>query len=216
MKPLALSLLVVAAVASAQTPTRLYGKTRAQALAMGEQKWMDFVSDHPDGNSTQGMVRAMEFFGTAAEDRNNRLLARLPLARRNSLKESRSSLREAGFSLVSCDRELAGGGTIYQLFFPSRASTVELTFHRFLQGKFRPKKVPEGRFDSVRIKWRKAMKQTESVEDKARFDAAVSDAEKKVDRAVAALSRLKPAERDVCLALLIEWLTPETDQIGTR
>ena len=216
MKPFALTLLLVPTIACAQTPTSLYGKSRPQALAMGEQKWMDFVSDHSDGNSTHGMAQAMDFFATAAGERNNGLIAKLPRARRASIRSARQALREAGFALVATDRELAGGGTMYQLFFPSRAADVELVFFKFLKGRTVSKPVSTATLDATRTKWRKALKQNESVEDKARFDASVTESEKRVDQALSAIAKLSPSERSVCLTMLVEWLTPEFEQIGTR
>lgn len=215
MKAVAAALVLLAALSSAQTPTKLYGKSRAQAVAMGEQKWMDLVSDHPDGNSTHGMAQAMDFFAAGAADRNDKLIAKLPAARKKALRTARAAIMEAGFALVTCDREVNGGGTMYTLFYPSRAAGVELMIFGFIKGKDLAS-ADSSAVTKARAKWTEAMGKTDVVEDKARFASSVADANQKIDAALNALQALKPNERAACRAKLVDWLTPETDNIGTQ
>lgn len=183
---------------------------------MGEQKWMDFVSDHPDGNSTHGMVRALDFYAKAAADRNNRLIARLPQRRREALRQARAAMTEAGAALITCDREINGGGTMYTLFYPSRSAAIEGFFYAVLSGRKLTATTDGETLAKARVKWREAMKKTDDVEDKASFALTLAKAEEKIDVAIKTLDRLQPSERGAAVTKLVEWLTPETDNLGTR
>ena len=214
MKSLAISsILALSVLATAQAPHRLYGKTRPQALAMGQQKWMDFTADKKDGSSTAGMVRAMDFFAAAAQDRNDRLIDKLPRARSVILRSIRTALTGAGTQIISTESNSAGGGSMYHLFYPARVADIELDLYSILKPN-KEVKVPDlvtgNAMRELRDNWKARMAKSDSPDDKEALPGAIQKADEAVTGALGKINDLGDENGiRILRSLVASWLTPE-------
>ncbi|MFN7171294.1 MAG: hypothetical protein ACK4P3_00705 [Fimbriimonadaceae bacterium] len=127
---LAATLMTVTA-ANAQ---RNLGFTDEQILAMGSTRWLDLFSDRI-GTSTADMIEAQESYTRALRNRNNRLLAKEPEARRQTLQDLQRHLPIYGSTSVLIQRFLAGGGTMYSIFAASAALRAEEVIYQLITGR---------------------------------------------------------------------------------
>ena len=202
---------LVAAVSGAQA--KLYGKSHADALKLGEQGWMDFVSTQRDGNSTHGMARAMYFFAEAARGRNDRLIAKLSKTRRAAIKLARATVMKAGGALVNADRIASGGGTIFTTFFPARDVEVEQTFYALLTHAPRaapPIMTTGNMMREIRDGWTESLLKQANEDNKASLNEAFVTADKTLGAALDACGSLTEDENAICRELISQWLKPES------
>lgn len=125
---------LAASVAVCQDLKETYGKTNAQILSMGYDKWYAFFTGK-EGEHTQGMARSGYFYADALAWRNRGLLARQPSASRSRLIKTEKALKSFGSSVIEVQRALSGGGTLWQLTRSSDAVDVQETVYALLGGK---------------------------------------------------------------------------------
>lgn len=132
-----LTLLISLAVA--QDLKETHGKTHAQILAMGYDKWYDFYTGK-EGETTQGMARAGYTFAESLKWRNFQLEAKKSAKFRAQVKTLRTQFDKLGTASISTHRALTGGGTLWQLTYSSDAVNREETIYALLGGKVKPSK----------------------------------------------------------------------------
>jgi len=114
---------------------RLFGKTRSEALAMGEGRWMQYTANQPGGSSTVGMVDAMNFYLDPLTVRTDRALSKKSKISRERLKKLRTTLNDYSVEVIALEEYLNGGGTMFRLFYPSAAITNEQIVYRLVVGQ---------------------------------------------------------------------------------
>lgn len=136
---LVFALTLLTSLAVAQDLKETHGKTHAQILAMGYDKWYDFYTGK-EGETTQGMSRASYTFAESLKWRNLRLEAKKPAKFRSQIKTLRIQFDKLGTASISVHRALTGGGTLWQLTYSSDAMNQEETLYALLGGKVKPSK----------------------------------------------------------------------------
>src|SRR6187549_2455934 len=110
--PLLLALAAMAAPLRAEEGPRKFGKSNAQILAMGFDKWMDFQGARA-GMSTAGMSEGMSAYRDALRWRNDRLAAKASPALRKRVADLRPLLVDYTGDLMEVGSYMSGGGTIW-------------------------------------------------------------------------------------------------------
>lgn len=134
-----LCLIALLGIAAAQDVKETYGKTNAQILAMGYDKWYDYYTSKA-GESTQGMAYAGYTYAEALRWRNKGLESKLPPANRKAMARLRLAIDDFGTSVIQVQRALNGGGTMWFLNFAANAMDVEETMYGLISGKAKPVK----------------------------------------------------------------------------
>ncbi len=111
-----------------------YGKSEAQILAMGQDKWEKFYSAKA-GNSTMAMSEMKDIFGEAAKHRNDKLIAKASPAVRKRMKTLRNYMNDLAQSAVDVAYNISGGGTMWAPVSAGIAGDLELTLYPLLVGK---------------------------------------------------------------------------------
>ena len=133
MRPiLQLLLFILPSLALSQSDT--YGKTEAQILAMGEEKWDDFYQSKA-GNSTAAMVEMNVIFGAAAEHRNVRLTKAARPSVRARVEKLRKLMEAYGADAVGLGYNVTGGGTMWAQVSADITAHTELVLFGVLGGK---------------------------------------------------------------------------------
>jgi hypothetical protein len=127
-----LLILFLPILASPQEDT--FGKSEAQILAMGQQKWNDFYQAKA-GPSTASMARMNEIFGDAAKHRNDRLLKHAAAASRRSAVKLRKLLADYANHAVEIGENIVGGGTMWIPVYANIEADSELVLFGVLGGK---------------------------------------------------------------------------------
>lgn len=109
-----LLILLLAIVGSAfAQEEKPHGKTEAQILKMGSEAWMNYYTDTV-GGSTADMSRAASLYGTAAFNRNEKLLEKqLDGDFKLQILKLRKGLNAYAAGSVDVQYALTGGGTMY-------------------------------------------------------------------------------------------------------
>jgi hypothetical protein len=134
--------LILAAVAggvSAEEYPRRFGKSNAQILAMGSDKWMDFHGAKA-GQSTAGMSEGMAAYRYALRWRNERLSAKASSTLRKQVAGLRPLLIDYTDHMMSIGAYMTGGGTIWSNIHASVLCVCEETLYDLLSGKAKPAK----------------------------------------------------------------------------
>lgn len=121
MKTLAALLCLATTIAFAQDHPPKYGKTDAQILAMGLDKWMDFCGGK-DG-SNLGMIQASHAYASAAKIRNDRYIARSGMA--SDFRRLRSLLDDYEEQLTTVGYYISGGGSMWSVIGAGGEADVE-------------------------------------------------------------------------------------------
>ncbi len=132
-------LVLAVSAAMAQDLKETYGKTNAQILAMGYDKWYAFFTGK-EGETTQGMARSGYFYAEALAWRNKGLMTKLSATVRGRYQKLETSLKSFGLSVIEVQRALSGGGTLWQLTHSTDAVDVQETMYALLSGKAKPSK----------------------------------------------------------------------------
>jgi hypothetical protein len=91
------------------------GKSPEQIVAMGRSKWTE-IYGKKFGDSTQQMCAAIEKYGIALQNLDDRAMARLPRTRQVWLQEVRETTKEYAIEAHKIGEIVTGGGTIWQTF----------------------------------------------------------------------------------------------------
>jgi hypothetical protein len=158
------SLLVSSACVFAQEDRgRSFGKTNAQILAMGEEKWMDFFYKKSGGMSTAETNEALDVYRDAMAWRNDGLMSKS-----SSLKAKYLPLRAPLRKLVGESMQLtyvmSGGGSMYSNIAASLQVSAEELLYNLLRGKTASKSIADSVIDARLAKLIKGAKEGPSPE----------------------------------------------------
>ena len=121
-----------AAHGAEQRPRR-FGKSHAQILAMGVERWMDFQGAKA-GQSTAGMTEGMMAYRDALRWRNDRLATKAPAARRADVAKLRPLLVRYTDGMMTVGHYMTGGGTIWSNIHAGALSDSEEVLYHLLAG----------------------------------------------------------------------------------
>jgi len=139
MKKLLVVLVAALAVCSfGQDLKDTHGKTNAQILAMGFDKWYSYYTKADGGESTASMSMASYTYSTALAWRNDRLIGKLPKAGQAKMKALRAQLVTFNEKMLQAGESLTGGGTIWHIIGASAGVSLEETLYGLLGGKEKP------------------------------------------------------------------------------
>jgi len=124
--------LLLASLALAQESHDTYGKTDAQILEMGMEKWSDFFAAKA-GGSTSTMTEAAGIYGEVAKRRNDLLLSgkvqTKPRGKILKLRKLMSGFASSSVDVAYCE---SGGGTMYNTMWAAVTGVVEDTLYRLV------------------------------------------------------------------------------------
>ena len=205
-------LLAITGVSNAAD--KLYNKSDAQVLKMGQKKWMAYASTKGDGGSTNGMMQALDFYAKAAEKRNDKFYKHVDNSRRQLVSSIQVALKDAGATLVQADSDAAGGGSMYKVFFAGRDVDVQDFVYAMLSHGSMSKKAPSNEgVKKLLDQWMETTKKGASGDTKAQLDASVEKAQKATLNALDLCGALNEKEATGVRAVLAYWLKA-TDQQG--
>jgi hypothetical protein len=125
-------LLLVPFSALAQDSVDTYGKTEAEILSMGMQKWYDFYTSKA-GDSTAAMSNGWGIYAEVAGKRNDKLMAEHSDKKAGGMK-LRNLLQDFGAQSVSISSDKSGGGTMWGPVSASMAAELEDVVYATLGG----------------------------------------------------------------------------------
>lgn len=125
-----MSPLLVAIAALAFQGSNL-GKTDAQILAMGRQKWFAYYSSK-EGDSTADNCDAESLYGAVLKRRNDRLAAKRPKATREAVRKLRPELTAFAEGVYEVGEALTGGGTLWNVIRAGISPNVEEALGAFV------------------------------------------------------------------------------------
>lgn len=135
MKKLLVAFLATLAVCSfGQDLKETHGKTNAQILAMGYDKWYAFYTKL-EGESTAGMSQASWKYSEALAWRNDGLIKKLPIEGRIRMSSLRIHLVRFEEKVLQAGMGLTGGGTIWHVIGAGARVSLEETLYGVLGGK---------------------------------------------------------------------------------
>lgn len=109
------------------------GKTAAQILAMGHDKWFKLYTGK-NGASTVGMVTANDVYAQCLAKDTNARIAELPQSTRVVLQGLRNPMQEFIEAMIQCGYQVTGGGTIWTLFGSSAYVESEEALAKIVKG----------------------------------------------------------------------------------
>jgi hypothetical protein len=136
---LLLAVAILAGLARAEEYPRKFGKSNAQILGMGFDKWMDFQGAKA-GQSTAGMSEGMAAYRTALRWRNDRLAAKALPALRKRVADLRPLLVDYTAHMMSLGAYMTGGGTIWSNIHAGVLCDSEETLYALLSPKVKAAK----------------------------------------------------------------------------
>lgn len=122
-----------AADAAHNDSPRLFGKSYAQILAMGETRWMAFQSNKA-GSSTADISEGLMVYRDALQWRNDRLAAHAPAPLRREVAELRPLLTRFTDSMILVRMFPTGGGSMWSNIHASVLTDSEDTLYHVLGG----------------------------------------------------------------------------------
>lgn len=99
------------------------GKSDAQILAMGRQKWFEFATKLDD--STAGMASAERTYGQVLQRRNDNRMRPRPEAERTRFQQFRRWMTDFDSALVGVREAFSGGGTMWIPVYAGVVANVE-------------------------------------------------------------------------------------------
>lgn len=129
-----LLLFLLTSIAVAQPSVDTYGKTEAQILQMGQEKWFEFYTSKA-GESTAGMADAYRIYGGVAAKRNDRIMKSSP--NKSKLQKLRKLLDDFSEQTLELCSNINGGGTMYIPMYAQYGADAEDTLYAILAGKGR-------------------------------------------------------------------------------
>ncbi len=136
------------------------GKTAAQILAMGHDKWFKLYTGKY-GESTAGMVTANDVYAACLGKATDAKIAKLPQSTKVVLQGLRKPMLAFVEAMITCGYQVTGGGTIWTLFGSSANVEAEEAIAKIVKG-------PNPRFSltklesEVRAKLARARKKVDS------------------------------------------------------
>jgi hypothetical protein len=137
-----------------------YGKSYAQILTMGYDRWMEFQGGQA-GGSTAAMSSGSRVYRDALKWRNDRLLPKAPAPLRRSVARLRPEMNGCAGDTSEVGYFLTGGGTLWILHDAGSAVQVEQTLHGLLGAGI--KAAPAATTGKVWREWEKLRKATDEV-----------------------------------------------------
>lgn len=121
------------------------GKTPAQIVAMGYDKWYDLYTGK-NGESTQGMAGANRVYANAVSVVTDQKMKSLPAPRLKELKWLRAEMLQAEQEAVEAGMALTGGGTLWVITESSFEVEAQLTIADLVAMPQKPKTSTQARF----------------------------------------------------------------------
>ncbi|HVT11499.1 MAG TPA: hypothetical protein VHE55_04470 [Fimbriimonadaceae bacterium] len=210
-------------LAGAQDAVDTHGKSEAQILQMGMDKWIDFYTSK-EGTSTASMTEAAGFYGDVAQRRNDRLIKSMRDRKRaKTILDLRKLMSDLASSSVDIAYAEAGGGTMYNMMWASVGGVTEDALYALVTGKG-PK--PKSRVVSdVRKELAKIGREIEAMhadKDNAEFfkygDAkkALAKMSRDYDRLIAIAKHLSRTDSDRILGFCLEHAKNAEDEDSSK
>jgi hypothetical protein len=114
-----------------------YGKSEAQMLEMGREKWFDFYCSQA-GHSTAAMADAERYYAQALRNRNAKLIANRPTVQKQRIEALRKHMETFAFHMVDVGRSFSGGGTIWVNIAAGAPVDIEEVVYGLMGGKVGP------------------------------------------------------------------------------
>lgn len=127
---------LVASLCHGQDLKETHGKTNAQILAMGYDKWYGFYT-RIEGESTLGMSSAAILYAGALAWRNDEIIAKQGPVKQSQSKRLRELFDKFSDDMNDVGRALTGGGTIWTTIGASAQVDVEETLYALLGGRMK-------------------------------------------------------------------------------
>lgn len=149
--PLAIALAVTLLPTFAASQQKFLGKTEAEVLQMGQDKFLELVYSDSESSTTQGVSEAFRFYASAAKKRNAKLAAKAPKGTASNIVALRNALSNVIQPALEAEYIATGKGTMYIPMFESRSADLE----DFLYGILTKKELPsadmtaEGLLDEI-------------------------------------------------------------------
>jgi hypothetical protein len=131
---LAALLLLIPVISVAQDSYDTYGKTEAEILAMGHEKWNTFYESKA-GDSTAAMGEQNEIFGEVATRRNDRLLKKAKAQTKKRVAKLRNLMGDFAGTACELGSNMTGGGTLWNPIEADIPAGVEQVVFGVLGGK---------------------------------------------------------------------------------
>jgi hypothetical protein len=135
MVAFAMSLLMVQGSAEPFDLRESYGKTPAQIVAMGFDKWYDFYIKKVGSETTMSMSYSSMIYGDALGRVNDSRLAKLPVERRKMILGMRQPMIDYRNACIEIGRSRSGGGTLWNLVGASTWMETEEVVARLIDPK---------------------------------------------------------------------------------
>lgn len=119
--------------AVAQNKEDMMGKTAAQILGMGHDKWFKLYTGK-NGESTAGMTTANDVYAQCLAKDTNARIAKLPQSTRVVLQGLRKPMQAFIEAMIQCGYQVTGGGTIWTLFGSSAYVESEEALAKIVKG----------------------------------------------------------------------------------
>lgn len=137
--PLLLILSGAAAFAQAPSKADLQGKTPDQVVAMGREKWYGYFTSKV-GDSTAAMSGAERLYGDCLKLINDRIIVKMPKAKRDLIGRLRVQLYRFDDEAVRLGEILTGGGTMWNPVYAGLQADCEEAVSVFI-GRSKPRKI---------------------------------------------------------------------------
>lgn len=116
-------------------PAENYGKSADQAVAMGEEKWYDFIIEKAGAEHTLSMSHANYSFGCALHDVNNIRLKKVEAQRQTLIRTIRPKMHEFADESITVGMIVSGGGTMWTVIGSGNLTDVEQCVGDLIQPK---------------------------------------------------------------------------------
>jgi len=124
---------LVAALGSAQDLKETHGKTNAQIIAMGYDKWYGFYTKL-EGESTMGMSSAAVLYASALAWQNDGIIAKQAPVKQSQSKKLRELFGKFADDMANLGKTFTGGGTMWTVIGAGFQVDVEETLYALLGG----------------------------------------------------------------------------------
>jgi hypothetical protein len=120
-------------------PTENYGKTAEQAVAMGQEKWYDFIIEKAGAEHTLSMSHANYSYGCALHDVNDVRMKSADKDRQKLIRVLRPKMLEFANSSINVGMVVSGGGTMWTLIGSNNLTDVEECVAYLIKPSGKPK-----------------------------------------------------------------------------
>lgn len=120
-------------------PAENYGKSAEQAVAMGYDKWYDFIIEKAGAEHTHAMSHANYSYGCALYDVNDVRLSAVEIERQKLIRFVRPKMLEFYDNSISVGMVVSGGGSMWIVIGSSNMTDVEECISELIKPKTKTK-----------------------------------------------------------------------------